>query len=30
MRELLAVTKALADESRLRMIAALDGRELCL
>ena len=30
MRELLAVMKALADESRLRMIAALDGRELCL
>ncbi|MFV1968489.1 MAG: ArsR/SmtB family transcription factor [Pirellulaceae bacterium] len=30
MRELLAVMKALADENRLRMIAALHGRELCL
>jgi len=30
MRELLAVTKALADENRLRILAALDGRELCL
>lgn len=30
MRELLAVIKALADENRLRMIAALQGRELCL
>jgi ArsR family transcriptional regulator len=29
-RELLAVMKALADENRLRIIAALDGRELCL
>lgn len=30
MRELLAVMKALADENRLRIIAALHGRELCL
>ena len=30
MRELLAAMKALADENRLRIIAALDGRELCL
>ena len=30
MRDLLAVTKALADENRLRIVAALDGRELCL
>ena len=30
MRELLAITKALADENRLRILAALDGRELCL
>ena len=30
MRELLAVMKALADPSRLRIVAALDGRELCL
>lgn len=30
MRELLAVMKALADVNRLRMIAALQGRELCL
>ena len=30
MRELLAVMKALADENRLRIMAALDGRELCL
>ena len=29
-RELLAVMKALADPSRLRIVAALDGRELCL
>jgi ArsR family transcriptional regulator len=29
-RELLAVTKALADENRLRIVAALAGRELCL
>jgi ArsR family transcriptional regulator, arsenate/arsenite/antimonite-responsive transcriptional repressor len=30
MRDLLAVMKALADPNRLRIIAALDGRELCL
>ena len=30
MRELLAITKALADENRLRALAALAGRELCL
>lgn len=30
MRELLAVTKALADENRLRAVALLRGRELCL
>ena len=30
MRELLLVMKALADESRLRIVAALHGRELCL
>ena len=30
MRELLAITKALADESRLRAIGLLRGRELCL
>lgn len=30
MRELLAVMKALADENRLRVVSALDGRELCL
>lgn len=30
MRELLAITKALADENRLRIVAALKGRELCL
>jgi DNA-binding transcriptional ArsR family regulator len=30
MRELLAITKALADEQRLRILAALQGRELCL
>jgi arsenate reductase len=29
-RELLAVMKALADPNRLRIVAALDGRELCL
>jgi ArsR family transcriptional regulator len=29
-RELLAVMKALADSSRLRIVAALHGRELCL
>lgn len=30
MRDLLAITKALADESRLRAIGLLRGRELCL
>ena len=30
MKELLAVTKALADESRLRALMALRGGELCL
>ncbi|QDU57495.1 ArsR/SmtB family transcription factor [Aeoliella mucimassa] len=30
MRDLLAITKALADENRLRAIALLQGRELCL
>lgn len=30
MRELLAITKALADENRLRAIGLLDGHELCL
>ena len=30
MRDLLAVMKALADENRLRIVAALQGRELCL
>ena len=30
MRELLAIMKALADENRLRIVAALQGRELCL
>ena len=30
MRELLAVMKALADPSRLRIVVALHGRELCL
>lgn len=30
MRETLAVMKALADESRLRIVVALKGRELCL
>lgn len=30
MRQLLAIMKALGDESRLRMVAALQGRELCL
>jgi DNA-binding transcriptional ArsR family regulator len=30
MRELLIITKALADENRLRIVAALKGRELCL
>ncbi len=30
MRDLLAITKALADENRLRAIGLLDQRELCL
>ena len=30
MRDLLAVTKALSDENRLRIVLALHGRELCL
>lgn len=30
MRDLLAVTKALADENRLRALGLLRGRELCL
>lgn len=30
MRDLLAITKALADENRLRALALLDGNELCL
>lgn len=30
MRDLLAITKALADENRLRAIGLLRGRELCL
>lgn len=30
MRDLLAITKALADENRLRVIGLLRGRELCL
>ncbi len=30
MRELLAIIKALADENRLRILAALKGREMCL
>lgn len=30
MDKLLNVTKALADGSRLRILAALDGRELCV
>jgi DNA-binding transcriptional ArsR family regulator len=30
MDELLKITKALADENRLRIIAALEGRELCV
>lgn len=28
--EIISVTKALADESRVRLIAALEGRELCV
>lgn len=30
MRDLLAITKALADENRLRAIGLLSGQELCL
>src|SRR5690606_2419414 len=30
MRDLLAITKALADENRLRAVALLEGHELCL
>lgn len=30
MRDLIAITKALADENRLRAIGLLEGRELCL
>lgn len=30
MFELMAVTKALADENRVRLLAALEGRELCV
>lgn len=30
MREFMAITKALADENRVRMLLALQGRELCL
>jgi DNA-binding transcriptional ArsR family regulator len=30
MRDLLAVTKALSDENRVRMLLSLQGRELCL
>ncbi len=30
MRDLLAIMKALADANRLRIVAALRGRELCL
>ncbi|MAT73264.1 MAG: transcriptional regulator [Planctomycetaceae bacterium] len=30
MRDLLAITKALADENRLRALGLLRGRELCL
>jgi DNA-binding transcriptional ArsR family regulator len=30
MRDLLAITKALADENRLRAVGLLRGRELCL
>lgn len=30
MRDLLAITKALADENRLRALALLEGNELCL
>lgn len=30
MFEIMAVTKAMADETRVRMLAALEGRELCV
>jgi DNA-binding transcriptional ArsR family regulator len=30
MYDIIAVTKALADESRVRLLAALNGRELCV
>ena len=30
MRDFLAITKALADENRVRLLLALRGRELCL
>ena len=30
MRDLMAVTKALADESRVRILLALEGGELCV
>jgi DNA-binding transcriptional ArsR family regulator len=30
MREFLAVTNALADESRIRLLMSLNGRELCV
>ena len=30
MREFLSLTKALADENRLRVLCALHGRELCV
>lgn len=30
MRELMTVLKALADENRVRVVTALDGRELCV
>ena len=30
MYEIMAVTKALSDETRVRMLAALEGRELCV
>ena len=30
MRDFLTITKALSDENRLRVLCALDGRELCV
>jgi ArsR family transcriptional regulator, arsenate/arsenite/antimonite-responsive transcriptional repressor len=30
MYEIMAITKAMADETRVRMLAALEGRELCV